>query len=223
MALFKRFDLKTMHGQDNTRDVISNAYKDAALILGKPYTIYRPSNIQNMLDPSNIIGQQNAYFSLNWKLNNESKEPFQQYICFSEMDSIQPGDILNDGNETFIIVWNRALDQIIAYKAEALVEIWRADYSDKTNGLKAKPVLFMTNVPASISSMPSVTDFTIQNVRTAAQAPSWDVRIWTDREQIQASDQIRRTVDNLWLMPMSIQNNKHYQILGCRTVNPHGQ
>jgi hypothetical protein len=223
--LFNRFDLKNLNGVDGAREVVSQAFSDAAAILGKQYTIYRAATIQNMLDPSNIVGQQNASFNLNWRNININTEPFQQYIAITDLEAVQPGDMFNDGNETFVLVWNRALDQAIAYKVDFMVEVWRSVIQNINdgNGLTQKVTLYAQNVPASFASKPSVVDFNMQNVKVPAQAPTWDVRIWTDAEKIQPSDQIRRVEDGLWLQPISIQNNKHYQVLTCKSVTPHGQ
>jgi hypothetical protein len=211
----------TTNGQDWLRKQLSDANNIVAKAVGKQYSVYRATSIQNVLDAANFQGKQYASFALALNLSNVSQEPFQQYYCYVDMNAVRPGDVLNDGCDTYVITWNHGIDKVMAIKAEFMVEVWRSTWAT-TGGLASTSARYAKNVPASFSSTRSVTDFTLPQVRNAAQAPTWDVRIWTAAEEIQPSDMIIRVEDGLQLQLITIQNNKHNQILTCRSVQRHG-
>lgn len=212
-------EVGALTGLANLRSKLGKKFDYAARKTGSQYNIYRPTSIQNVLDPSNLIGQQAALFVLNIKGTGMSKEPFQDYVAYTDFTQLQPGDVLNNGVETFTIVWDREIDLPIAQKADFLCEVWRIPAGATWVGNeRPAPVRYAINVPASFSSKPSMSDYSITNVKQSAQAVVWDVRIWTAAENLTTQDQLHRTSDGLKLMPMTIQNNHHSQILTCREV-----
>lgn len=204
-------------GQDRLRKKLASAFDKVARQVGKPYNVYRPTSITNVLDEANFVQSLSASFTLDEGYKNQNKEGFSQYITYADINKIQVGDVFNDGEETFVLTWNRAADQPMAVKADALVEIWRPEWTT-VGGLSQSPARYARNVPASFSSASSVSDVSMLRVNQSGQAATWEVRIWTDAEEITTSDLIIRVEDGLRLQPTSIKNNKHCQILTCSAV-----
>lgn len=199
--------------QDRFRRKLAGAYAKVARQVGQKYSIYRPVTIQNILDTANKIGDVFCSFTLDEGYANVQTEGYAQYKAHCDWNKVQEGDVLHDGFETFVITWNRAADMAMAIKAEYLVEVWRPDWST-SDGLEPTPIRWARNVPASFNSLGSSSESTIPRIGQATQEPTWEVRIWTNADQILSSDVIIRA-DGLQLTPSNIKNNKHCQILTC--------
>ena len=204
-------------GLDRFRGKLARAYALVARQVGKPYSVYRPTTMQNILDTSNFIGTVPCSFTLDDSYSNVQGEGYAQYKAFCDWSKVQVGDVLNDGQETFVITWNRGADMTMAIKADHLIEVWRPEWTT-TGGLSQSPVRWARNVPASFQSTGSQLDVAVPRVAQSAQAATWEVRIWTDAENIDTSDLIIRE-DGLRLQITSIKNNKHCQILTCSSVD----
>jgi hypothetical protein len=175
--------------EDAIRKKLSRAYNHAGKILGREFSVFRPVTLNDSLSPANYIKKMFAAFTINKNFINPQTEGFKQYIVYTDINGVQKGDILSDSGETFVIVWNRGIEDTVAIRAADVVEIYRGTWST-TNGLQPTRERIAKNVPASITRAQSVSDIRVGTVANTAQAARYEVRIWSETSEIKQTDNI---------------------------------
>jgi hypothetical protein len=202
--------------EQSIRKILSHAYNKAGKILGREFSVYRPVVLNDSLSDANFIYKLSSAFTLNKDFVNPQKESFKEYICYTNSNKVEVGDILSDVNETFVITWNRGIEDVVAIRATDIVEIHAAGW-DTVNGLQQTRVLKAKNVPASVTKASSVTDVSLGNVQNPAQANAWEVRIWSKTAEILQTDNIIFP-DGTILHIDSMSTNELCQTLTCSEV-----
>lgn len=198
------------------RKKIIKAYAKAGKVLGREFQLFRPFSLNDALSPANYLRTQYASFTLSKDFVTAQNEGYERYIVYTNHADLQKGDILYDDQETFVIIWNRGLEDVIAIKATQLVEIYRGVW-DTTNGLQ--PVLQRTarNVPASVVGISSTSDTRLNTIQTTGQAKRWEVRIWASQADLKPTDNIKFANGTI-LRVESITVTEQAQILTCVEV-----
>lgn len=205
--------------QASIRKQLNNANKIVARQLGKRYTVYRAPSITNVLHPDNAVGTVYAAFSVDENFSNRKHvETFQEYVCFADMDKVFPGDILNDGCNTYTIVWNEGLDNVIAHRADILFEIHRASRGDTPGDYNPSLEVYAKNVPASMTAVGSSADYTLPFAQNTAQAEAYEIRIWTSCEPITPKDILVRPTDGAQFQALSVKMGNHSQTILAKKV-----
>jgi hypothetical protein len=197
------------------RKKLTRAYAQAGKILGKQFDVYRPVDMSDCLAPQNLLLKQTASFTLSRQYSHDQAETFKMYITYTDSSKCDEGDIFSDGTDTYVIVWNKGIEDVMAIRCSDLVEIHRPSWST-TDGLQPVRVRIGKNVPASITGMSSVSDISLGTVANTAQADRWEVRIWANTP-IQQTDNIIRANGSI-LHVDTIETHQLYQVLTCSLV-----
>lgn len=195
---------------------LSTANKKAGRILGRVMNVYRPLSLTNALSPANFILSQPAAFSVSESFQQNQGEKFKPYIVYTDDSKTQVGDIFSDDQETFVIVTDRGLENVIAYKASHLIEVLRVDWTT-TDGLQAQRTTVMRNLPASVIGVSSSTDVSVIPANATSPAKRYEIRIWKTNTGIQKSDNIKLPDGSLLLID-TITDSDISQILICSEV-----
>lgn len=199
------------------RKKLASAYKKAGKILGDTYKVYRPLTLNDALSDANYIGDSSAAFTLSKNFIQPQNEKFKEYIVYSDINAVAVGDIFtrNTGvsSETFVVVWNRGLEDTVAIRATDLIEIHRPTWSN-TNGLKTTLVRIAKNVPANVTGISSTSDVSVQQVKQAAQAIRWEIRIWEVDADIKQTDNIKLP-NNVLLTVEQVRKTELCLVLTC--------
>lgn len=171
------------------RKKLANAYNKAGRILGREFDVYRPVALNDSLSVSNFIKKMYSSFTLSKNMVSPQPEGFKQYIVYSDINGLEKGDIFSDSGETFVIVWNRGLEDTIAIRTSDLVEIHRGTWTT-TNGLTPTLERIAKNVPATVTKATSTSDVRIGNVANPGQALRYEVRIYSPTAEIKQTDNI---------------------------------
>lgn len=198
------------------RKKLAHAYNKVGKILGREFDVYRPVTLNDSLSTQNFVAKMYAAPTLSEKFTSPQTEGYKAYIVYANMNSLFPGDILNDVDETFVIIWNRGIEDPIAIRATDLVEIHSVGW-ETTNGLVQTRTLTAKNVPVSVTKASSTTDSRLTNVQNTAQANRWEVRIWSPTNPILQTDNIIFQ-DGTVLHIDSMQTSDLTQILTCSEV-----
>lgn len=171
------------------RKKLANAYNKAGRILGREFDVYRPVALNDSLSVANFIKKMYSSFTLSKNMVSPQPEGFKQYIVYSDINGLEKGDIFSDSGETFVIVWNRGLEDTIAIRTSDLVEIHRGTWTT-TNGLTPTLERIAKNVPATVTKATSTSDVRIGNVANPGQALRYEVRIYSPTAEIKQTDNI---------------------------------
>jgi hypothetical protein len=202
--------------EQSIRKILSHAYNKAGKILGREFSVYRPVVLNDSLSDANFIFKRKAAFTINKNFINPQTEGFKQYIGFTQDLDLLPGDIFNDSDETFVIVWNRGIEDLVAIRASDIVEIHRGTWAT-TNGLQPVRERIAKNVPASVTRSQSISDIRIGTVANTAQAARYEVRIYSQTAEIQQTDNVIFP-DGTILHIDEINHTEFCQLLTCSVV-----
>jgi hypothetical protein len=131
------------------------------------------------------------------------------------------GDIFSDDSETFVITANRAVENVIAYKATNIIEVQRVGYpSNPGAGAFEQTVeTVIRNLPASVVGLSSVSDGAVPVANSTGPVRRFEVRIWSTSNGILKTDNIM--LDNgIYLRIDQITDSIESQILTCTEVKP---
>lgn len=195
---------------------LANAYNKAGKILGREFSIYRPVVLNDSLSTANYIKKQFCAFTLTTNFTSPQTEGFKTYIAYTKHIDINVGDIFSDANETFVVVWNRGIEDPVAIRTSHLVEVHSVGWTT-TNGLQQTRTRTAKNVPASVTKASSVSDINLQNVANPSQANRYEVRIWSPTSEIKQTDNIV-FADGTILHIDSITTTELTQVLTCSEV-----
>lgn len=198
------------------RKKLIKAYAKAGKVLGRDFHLYRPYALNDALSDSNFLRSQYAAFTLSKSFVDAQAEGFQRYIVFTNHGDVQVGDIFHDDQETFVVIWNRGLEDVIAVKATQLIEVHRGAW-DTTNGLQPVRQRVAKNVPASVVGIASAADTRIGTVQTSGQAKRWEVRIWATEADLQPTDNLKFS-NGVILRVDTITVTEQCQVLQCTEV-----
>ena len=202
--------------EQSIRKILSHAYNKAGKILGREFSVYRPVVLNDSLSDANFIYKLSSAFTLNKDFVNPQRESFKEYICFTNKNMVEVGDILSDSDETFVITWNRGIEDTVAIRATDIVEIYAAGW-DTSAGLQQTRILKAKNVPASVTKQNSVLDSSVPRIANTNQANAWEVRIWSKTAEILQTDNIIFR-DGTILHIDSMSTNELCQTFTCSEV-----
>lgn len=205
----------------NIRKKIILANKKAGKILGRQMDVYRPLQLNNALSPANFVFSQPAAFSVSESFQANQGDKFKPYIVYTDNSRIEVGDIFKDNSEIFVITANRALENVIGYKATNIIEVERVGYPTNpgTAAFEQTTEIVIRNLPASVVGLNSTSDGAIPVANSVGPQRRFEVRIWSTSNGILKTDNIR--LDNgLYLRIDQIVDSIESQILTCTEVKP---
>lgn len=202
--------------ENTLRNKLSKVYAKVGKVLGRQFSVYRPIKLDDSLSSDNFIRKQYAAFTLSSSFTSPQNESFSSYITYTEHLDIIPGDIFYSDTETFVIVWNRGIEDVVAIKANDLVEIYRPTW-ETTGGLTPTRVRIARKIPISLSGISSATAVSLTQVQPTGQAKRWDVRIWAKETDVLQTDNIKLSNGTL-LHVDSVQITELCQVLTCTEV-----
>ena len=203
--------------EESIRRKLAKAYAKAGKVLGRAFDVYRPLTLNDAFSAQNLIqNKKPAAFTLNKDFVSPITEGFSAYTVYTDHLNVNPGDIFFDDKETFVILWNRAIEDVIAIKATNLIEVHRPTW-DTVNGLQAVKARIARNVPASLTGITSGTDNRLSKVDATGQGIRWEVRIWATAEDIKQTDNI--VLENGRILRVdSVKITELSQVLTCSEV-----
>jgi hypothetical protein len=207
--------------EQSIRNKIANANKKAGKILGREMKVYRPLQLNNALSDANYIFSQPAAFTVSENFQANQGDKFKPYIVYTDNLRINVGDIFSDDSETFVITANRAVENVIAYKATNIIEVQRVGYpSNPGAGAFEQTVeTVIRNLPASVVGLSSVSDGAVPVANSTGPVRRFEVRIWSTSNGILKTDNIM--LDNgIYLRIDQITDSIESQILTCTEVKP---
>lgn len=176
--------------EQTIRNKLIGAYARAGRLLGRDFDLYRPPALDGALSQENWLRTQPVAFTVSNDFVTAQGEGFVEYKVFTDHSDVLAGDIFNDATETFVIVWNRGLETVLAFKATDIVQVLRTSWAT-TGGLQAQRQVIASSVPASVVRKESTTDIAITGVQQTSQAKRWEVRIRANPADILQTDNIK--------------------------------
>jgi hypothetical protein len=198
------------------RKKLIKAYAKAGKVLGRDFHLFRPFALDDALSAANFLRTQPAALTISKSFTDAQNESFQRYIVYTNHIDVAVGDILHDDQETFVIIWNRGLEDVIAVKATELVEVHRGTWQT-TNGLQPVLTRIAKNVPASVTGVSSTSDQRLTAVQPTSQAKRWEVRIWATQADLLPTDNIK-FANGVILRVDGVKVTEQCQVLTCTEV-----
>lgn len=206
--------------ETSIRKKLSGAYKKAGKKLGDLYDVYRPLTLNDALSTANFIKTAPAAFTLSKNFLQPQNEKFKEYTVYCDINSVSVGDIFVRntivGSETFVVVWNRGIEDTVAIRATDLIEIHRPSWTT-TGGLKTELQRIAKNVPASVIGATSTSDVSVPLVNQPSQALRWEIRIWEVDADIKNTDNIKLSNGALLLVEQ-VRKTELCLVLTCVEV-----
>lgn len=201
--------------QQSMRKKLAKAYSKIANRLGTRYTMYRTVSFNDFLGDQNFLGEVTAAFTLSDTFIKSAGESFEYYISYLNNLDIHAGDCFVAGEDVFIVVWNRGLEEVKAVRAQKLVNVLRETWPETAGDSWEKvKTVYAYNVPVSVAGVGSVNPvLSLPQSNQVAPQLSYELRIWSTSMEIHPTDTIQ--MDGKELVITSIRPTELCQVISC--------
>lgn len=113
---------------------LDKAHSKIAAKLGYDYNVFRPLNDINPLDDRNLICKVKATFTLSDTYTQTISWEVPIWTVYTDIVQLEQGDLLYDGNHTYIIISRLPHLPVLAVQADDRIAIRTVGYADNGAG-----------------------------------------------------------------------------------------